>query len=332
MHLDYACPDAAAGNAFVVSVAGQSVTATVAGTGLDWSNYRRVRLGRLRVPAGQHRLTVRPDGPVRHALMDLRMIALTAPGAEVPGEQVPAAQAPSWETIEQLTRDLPPGPVEYQRIPEIWRVSVAAGRRNDADELRRVIDISLPKGDEPLRDWQAVVIGGGVINGISDLGIYPGPRIVEIIGEDEQLQQRWRRAIELSAVMADDETVPPPTRYDALRMLGVLPWDEAGEHLVRYLSHENAELQMGAVSGLVDIDSPRATAALIGAMAKLTEANRKLALDGLLRDAARVTALLDALEAKRVDRAVLAPEQVKRLREHENAPLRERAHQVLGGG
>ena len=40
-------------------------------------------------------------------------------------------------------------------------------------------------------------------------------------------------------------------------MLGVEPWEKRGEQLARYLkpgTHE--ELQMGAVSGLADVDAP----------------------------------------------------------------------------
>ena len=64
-----------------------------------------------------------------------------------------------------------------------------------------------------------------------------------------------------------------------VRMLGVEPWAKRGDHLVRYLTHENAELQMGAVSGLADVNAPQATEALVGAIPTLTEGNRKLAID-----------------------------------------------------
>ena len=61
--------------------------------------------------------------------------------------------------------------------------------------------------------------------------------------------------------MADDDKVPSGTRYDALRVLGVEPWEKRGAQLVRYLGNKNAELQMGAVSGLGDVHSPEAAKA-----------------------------------------------------------------------
>ena len=87
-----------------------------------------------------------------------------------------------------------------------------------------------------------------------------------------------QEALNLLVVLADNEKTPTGTRYDALRMLGVENWNKRGEQLVRYLGKDiNAELQMGAVSGLGDIDSPQATTALKKALPELTEHNRKLA-------------------------------------------------------
>jgi hypothetical protein len=122
-----------------------------------------------------------------------------------------------------------------------------------------------------------------VINGVSQRGSWPRERIDEIIGKDEGLRKRWTRALELAAAMADDEKVASGTRYDALRMLGVEPWEKRGRQLARYLEHKNGELQMGAVSGLGDVKSPEAAKALSAALPNLTEGNRKLAEEALKR-------------------------------------------------
>jgi hypothetical protein len=218
------------------------------------------------------------------------------------------------ELIAEMTRDLPAGPVEYERIPWIWRVSIAAGKRNQAPQLKRILDVSLPRDGEPLRDWQSVVIGGGVINGITQAGAWPAERIAEILGEDAALKTRWQRALDLASPMTDDEKTPKGTRYDALRMLGVEPWDRRGEQIVRYLGKEvHAELQMGAVSGAGDVKDPRATAALIAALPGLTEGNRKLALQALVRDEQRVAALRDAVAAGKVDASLLEDNLKQRL-------------------
>ena len=82
----------------------------------------------------------------------------------------------------------------------------------------------------------------------------------------------------------DDAKVPTGTRYDALRMVAMDEPSRALVQLKRYLGAQvNAELQMGAVSGLADVRSPAATAALQSALEHLTPANRKLAQAGIDR-------------------------------------------------
>ena len=57
--------------------------------------------------------------------------------------------------------------------------------------------------------------------------------------------------------MADDEKVPTGTRYDALRIVALDSWKDAEPRLTKYLAKSaNAELQQGAVSGLMDVEDP----------------------------------------------------------------------------
>src|SRR6185436_1681572 len=138
---------------------------------------------------------------------------------------------------------------------------------------------------EPLRDWQAVVIGGGIINGLSLEGIWPRERLAPITQKNADLKGRWNRSIQLAAVMADDEQIRHGTRYDALRMLCIAPWRTYGARLTKYLSKGvNGELQQGAVSGLSDVEAIEAADALIANFENLTEKNRQFALDALLRN------------------------------------------------
>jgi hypothetical protein len=367
VYLDYACSDAAAGTPFVLEAGGNSMRATVAGTGPDWSRYKQVKIGTLHVDAGKQRITLKPDGPVREALMDLRAVALLPAGAPPvwpkaatalksdgvmrdavavakfildPANSNAAREAavnanPQFaaELVTEMTDDMPigtPAAKEYERIPWIWRVAIECGRRNDAGELRKLIAAALPAADAPLRDWQAVVIGGGVINGLTQHGVWPAERAAEIIGSDAKLKARWDRAVELAKSMADDKNVRPGTRYDALRMLGALPWDKSGEQLRRYLTVANAELQMGAVSGIGDIRSAEATTELVSSIPSLTERNRAIAVDALLRDADRATALLDAVKAGKVAPSAIKDEQRKRLLGNADAAVAQRATEVLG--
>ena len=75
VRLDAACADDAAGNAYVIEVGPERLAGKVAGTD-TWSDYRRSQVGAVTLPAGRHRLVLRPDGPIRGALMDLRAVEL----------------------------------------------------------------------------------------------------------------------------------------------------------------------------------------------------------------------------------------------------------------
>ena len=224
----------------------------------------------------------------------------------------------------------PGTPEEYRRIPWIWRVTIAAGKRNDEKELKALLLISLPRPRESMRDWQAVVLGGGLINGISQAGAWPSKRIEDLLRSDPVATKRWRRAIDLATAMADDEKVPKGTRYDALRIVAMDPWRRCGAQLLKYLAKGiDAELQMGAVSGLVDQPAPQATPALIEALSYLSERNRNLVLDGCLKTPQRCQALLDAIAQGTPSAENLGPARIRRLLEHTDPALRTRAKRLF---
>jgi putative membrane-bound dehydrogenase-like protein len=81
VYLTYACADDSAGNAYVLEVGDQAIRGKVAGT-RGWDHYQRVKIGTLKLGAGPTSLTFRPDGPVRGALLDLRMLYLVPEGAD----------------------------------------------------------------------------------------------------------------------------------------------------------------------------------------------------------------------------------------------------------
>jgi hypothetical protein len=234
------------------------------------------------------------------------------------------------EIVRALTRDLQPGtPEEYERIPWIFRTSIGVSRRNNAGEIRRLLELSLPEEGKPLRDWQAVVVGGGVINGLSEEGIWPGRRVAEILAGYSQLWARWRRALKQAAAMSGNTDVPLPTRYDALRMIAMQPWHESGERLAKHLEDSEETLQMGAVSGLADMLSPQVAKALLSAWNQYTEGSRALAFEALLRTPSRTAALLEAITTGQVAPSELSAEQTRQLRDLGHPQLRTRARQLL---
>jgi len=364
VYLDYSCANESAGDGFRMEGAEPTLRGQANGTG-GWGEYRVLRLGTVTLPAGRSYLTLRQDGPKKKvALLDLRGVHLVPTGktpvalkgmsvesgqpqtsAEIArillDDRRPAAERQALieahpqraaEILAAMTVDLPmDAQEEYRRIPWIWRVAIACGKRNQADELRPVLDVAMPLGGKPLRDWQAVVLGGGIVNGISLAGDWPKARIEGVLKVEGILVARWQRALELAATMSDDEQVPTGTRYDALRMIALASWDLRGPQLRKYLAKgTHPELQMGAVSGVSDVAHEQATAALLAGIPDFADRNRELALDGLLRTPERCLALLRAMEQGSPSAEVLGGERRKKLLEHEAAEVREKATSLFG--
>ncbi|VTR95429.1 membrane-bound dehydrogenase : Uncharacterized protein OS=Planctomyces maris DSM 8797 GN=PM8797T_16413 PE=4 SV=1: Ceramidase_alk: Cytochrom_C [Gemmata massiliana] len=362
VYLDYACANDAAGNLFAVDGTEPALRGKIAATG-GWDQYALVKLGTIKLPAGAGRITFRADATVKNALLDLRTLYLVPPGAKpkvadasdkplsptelaalilddaTPRDRretlVKQAIPLAPDVVRAMVANLPANDAkeEYRRIPWVWRVAIGAGRANDAKVLTGLLDVSFPKKGEALRDWQAVVLGGGVINGLSLEEKWPAARLAELIRSDTELATRWAECLELSHAMADDEKVPTGSRYDALRVVALDEWKAAEPRLSKYLAKSaHAELQQGAVSGLVDVDRAEATALLVRALPNLTAGNRKLAIAGLLRTPARATALLDAIE-----KGTAKPEWVEKehravLLEHPDQAIRTRAAKLVSDG
>jgi putative heme-binding domain-containing protein len=76
VEIDNACDNGAAGNTFAIETEGGTITGKVAGTG-NWDTYRSARVGEITLPAGEQRVTMRSDGPIRGgAMIDLKAIRL----------------------------------------------------------------------------------------------------------------------------------------------------------------------------------------------------------------------------------------------------------------
>lgn len=359
VYLDAACDPSSSGNAFALEAPDETLAGRIASTG-GWNQYRQIKLGTLALKKGSQRITLRPDGPPKQALVDLRGLILVAQGTPLPPKSAGPAKSAA-ELARELLDDKKPAKEreaivaehldlaaelvaamaagldsadeaeQYRRIPWIWRVAIAAGRQTDAAQLKSLLDVSLPRDGKPLADWQAVVIGGGVINGISQTGRWPDEFIGELLKDDKALAARWSRAIELSAAMADDPKVRNGTRYDALRMVAMDGWQKRGGQLQKYLAQGvNDELQMGAVSGAADVRAPQAGPALAAGLGYYPARNRELALDALLRDESRMAALLDAVAAGKVTKETLGDARIAKLRKAKDAAIRKRAEQLLG--
>ncbi len=364
---EWACDTGAEGNKFLIEGVDPALKSTVRSTGA-WSRYQLVFLGETLIRAGESEITMRPAESPRTPLVDLRALHLvrvggvplatgmvaaakadaklpTAPGqiaAWLLDDKHPAAErerliAASWEKageiIPLMAAGLPPergSKEEYRRIPWIWRVAIAVGKGRDDSQIRSVLATSMPADGQPLQHWQSVVIGGGLINGIGLAGEWPDKQLATVIGEDSQLLSSWQRSLELSVKMADDESVPTGTRYDALRMVAMIKTPAARQQLERYLAEgTNAELQMGAVSGLSDRDEDGVAGLMIQASGYLPDVNLKLAVESLTRDERRSLELLDAIRDSKFSAAARKQLNESALLQHSSERVRLQAVEVL---
>lgn len=362
---EWACDSGSAGNAFQLEGLGQTLKGKVVSTG-GWSRYQMQRLGKWIIPEGDSEITLRPAGELHGALADLRALHLVVAGG-VPlatGNVVQASTMKEPQTDEEIALALiddqrsaadrealisrhlskagvllplmvngipsePGSTEEYRRIPWIWRLAIAAAKSGDDELIRSILDCSLPEDGQRLEHWQAVVIGGGIINGMSLQGRWPKADLATMIGEDRVLLRRWNDAIEASSVMLENPSVPAGTRYDAIRMVAMLEWTRSQSILNAYLHDSNAELQMGAVSGLSDVPEAKAAEMLIEVYSELTEANQSLARAALLKSESRCLVWLNAMALKRVP-VTNDPNERKTLLEHSSREVRTTAQSLFG--
>jgi putative membrane-bound dehydrogenase-like protein len=88
--LEWACADESAGNGYELRVGTRTIKNTVGGTGAGtWSRYQSLFAGEADLKAGPERLELRPSGPPRGALLDLRAIVLTPRSREVYNDAKP---------------------------------------------------------------------------------------------------------------------------------------------------------------------------------------------------------------------------------------------------
>jgi len=89
------------------------------------------------------------------------------------------------------------------------------------------------------------------------------------------------------------------------------------------------ELQQGAIGGIGNMRSPHVAGAILSGFAHYNQENRGLALDALLKDSARISALLDAVEAGTIKPTDLGPARIAKLTHSADSAIRVRARKLL---
>ena len=103
-----------------------------------------------------------------------------------------AAGQDSDEKIWALVKTITTQESEYKVIPQIWEIALADGKKNDAGQIKKLLELAIPRPEAKLRHWQAVVLGGSIINGLSQSGVWPRSRLAELMNDDKEMQLRWK--------------------------------------------------------------------------------------------------------------------------------------------
>ncbi|MEI7699102.1 MAG: neutral/alkaline non-lysosomal ceramidase N-terminal domain-containing protein [Planctomycetia bacterium] len=364
---EWACHPDSAGNSFLIQGVKPELKGKVRSTG-GWDRYQLQVIGTVVLAEGDCEIVMRPAHAPRGALADLRalhlvgddgvplakgMVEQNSPSSTSPktpeqiagfilNEKIPQSlrEAAVTQNLDKAANLLPlmvaglpdaPGSAEeYRRIPWIWRVAIAVGKEGDAARIQQVLQASLPGPEQRLQHWQAVVIGGGLINGLSLSNRWPHIDLDAIISSHPDISSAWAAALQQAATMAEAENIPPGTRYDALRMIALLEWQQATPLLAKHLNADShPELQMGAVSGLSDIPAPEAYTLLIASYQNLTDANQALAVMALTRSPQRCMDTLTAIAQGRLPEALKTDPTIQSLRQHPSEEVKTLAEKVL---
>jgi putative membrane-bound dehydrogenase-like protein len=216
------------------------------------------------------------------------------------------------------------------QLQMLARVAAVVGARADDAELARALNLLVREGKRA-EPWQAAVLEGlgqGMRNSARPLDQVwekPSPALKEAVAGARAL-------FEQAATAGRDAKRPPAERAAAARLLGHGPYALAAATLPELLKPQAPpEVQLAAVRGLALHNRPQVAGLLLGPWDGYSPSVRREVLEALFARPARLTALLDALEQKKVLANQLEPLRVQQLRKYPNVKVRERAAKLLAG-
>jgi putative membrane-bound dehydrogenase-like protein len=206
--------------------------------------------------------------------------------------------------------------------------ALVAARNTDAD-LGRALALVGEAGDGRNGAWQVALLSGlgqGLQNTarpLSRLWDAPPPALRDAVDKVRPFFQR-------AATTARDAKAPAADRAAAARLLGVGPYSLAAPALQDCLTPQSpADVQLAAVRALSAHDSAKVTEVLLSGWGGYSPAVRREVLEALFARPARLAALLDAVEAKKVLAGQIEPVRLEQLRKQRDPKLRQRAEALL---
>jgi putative membrane-bound dehydrogenase-like protein len=227
-------------------------------------------------------------------------------------------------------KDVTAAPTAAQ-LQFLTRLSALVAARNTDADLARILGLLGDPADGAGGAWQVALLGGlgqGLQNTSRPLGRLwdePPPALKDAVARAVPFFKR-------AAETARDAKAPAADRVAAARLLGAGPYSLAAPALQECLAPQNsADLQLAAVRALSALDGAKVPDVLLSGWGGYSPAVRREVLEALFQRPARQTALLDAIEAKKVLGGQIEPVRLEQLRRHPDAKVRKRAQTLLAG-
>jgi len=131
--------------------------------------------------------------------------------------------------------------------------------------------------------------------------------------------------------MSNGAEVPDQTRIQAVQLLALSSFDEAGETLsVLLRSSQSEPVQLAAVLALARFNDARVSETLLKRWPELAARSRSELMTVMLTRADRIFALFKAVEERTVPASEFTSQQLQMLRAHRDPKIREQAIQLFG--
>lgn len=171
-----------------------------------------------------------------------------------------------------------------------------------------------------------------ILQGLGDGMRHRDASLGEWLAKSMDARNRVGPFFRQAAATAGNETAPLPARLAAVRLLGFAPFNLAGEPLAGLLNpRSSGELQSAALRALAGFNDPKVGPLLLAGWEGYGPTLRREATEALVARPDRVTALLDAVEAKTVPAGHIEVARADGLRKHPDPVIRSRANKLLAG-
>lgn len=206
---------------------------------------------------------------------------------------------------------------------------LVGARRKDVEIRKTIESLVSRKNDSKSRKLELAVLTE-LARGIAWRGGSLAIVIDAIIGQSDRVATNLRRLLEDVANSAKDEQQNAAVRRQCIELLRYVGFKHAGDALITIVqSQKPQELRLLAINSLSAYDAAQIGRVLLLDFQSQTPAVRSAVLDAMLSDAGRIRLLLSEFANKRIAVSELSPTAVKRLVEHQNAEIREKARRLL---